>query len=153
MKTSCGIIPVYEGKFLVVKPGGPFFAKNSKCYGFPKGELEQGESLLECAKREFKEETGLDILTPNPRLLCIYKFGNKRYVFYIAEVKEFNGSITSNKVTIQFKGRTLTFPEVKDPKLLSISELKDYISANQIPAVEKLEEFLKFNSAKECLTY
>lgn len=33
----------------------------NRCYGFPKGECEIGETLEECAKREFKEETGLNI--------------------------------------------------------------------------------------------
>ena len=30
-------------------------------YGFPKGHLEQGETVSEAAKREIKEETGIDI--------------------------------------------------------------------------------------------
>ena len=29
-------------------------------YGFPKGHLIEGESEIECAKREIKEETGID---------------------------------------------------------------------------------------------
>lgn len=33
----------------------------NRCYGFPKGEKELGESLETCAKREFYEETGMNI--------------------------------------------------------------------------------------------
>ena len=45
-------------EFLLVHPGGPFFAKKDQgAWSIPKGEVEEGEDLLEAAKREFKEET------------------------------------------------------------------------------------------------
>ena len=42
-------------KFIVVKING------SKIWSMPKGKREQGESSLNCAIREFREETGIDI--------------------------------------------------------------------------------------------
>ena len=55
---SCGAI-VYkkennELKFLLVY-------MNNGNYGFPKGHMETGETELETAKREIKEETNLDV--------------------------------------------------------------------------------------------
>ena len=45
---------------LLAHPGGPFFRnKDELAWTIPKGEIEQGEDLLEAAKREFKEETGV----------------------------------------------------------------------------------------------
>jgi predicted NUDIX family NTP pyrophosphohydrolase len=41
-------------------PGGPFFArKNEGYWTIPKGEPKPNEDLLEAAKREFQEETGI----------------------------------------------------------------------------------------------
>ena len=46
---------------LLVHPGGPFFAnKDAGAWTIPKGLANDGEDLLECAKREFREETGFD---------------------------------------------------------------------------------------------
>jgi predicted NUDIX family NTP pyrophosphohydrolase len=43
----------------LIHPGGPYFkSKEDGTWGVPKGKIEEGESLLECAKREFTEETG-----------------------------------------------------------------------------------------------
>ena len=51
-----------EGKLqvLLAHPGGPLFKKKDEGdWTIPKGEVEAGEDLLETAKREFKEETGV----------------------------------------------------------------------------------------------
>jgi ADP-ribose pyrophosphatase YjhB (NUDIX family) len=52
-----GVIIVREGKILLVR-----HAKGGKSYWvLPGGKLERNEGLPECAAREVKEETGLDI--------------------------------------------------------------------------------------------
>jgi len=57
---SCGIIPVmYEKgsvRFLLV------FHRGGKHWGFPKGKKDEGESDLETATRELREETGLEVV-------------------------------------------------------------------------------------------
>ncbi len=51
----------------LVHPGGPFFArKDDGCWSIPKGEVEEGDGLLETALREFEEETGL---TPSGEMI------------------------------------------------------------------------------------
>lgn len=65
----------------------------NRCYGFPKGEKEKGETLEICAKREFLEETGLNI-----DKLDLSKFNqvrtfieNVEYVYYVIHVpREFD---------------------------------------------------------------
>ncbi|MCL4398125.1 NUDIX domain-containing protein [Patescibacteria group bacterium] len=47
----------------LVHPGGPFFARRVDCWGIPKGQRHDNEDLLETAKREFSEETGI-VLRP-----------------------------------------------------------------------------------------
>jgi predicted NUDIX family NTP pyrophosphohydrolase len=53
---------IQDGKFqvLLAHPGGPLFKnKDEGDWTIPKGEIEPGEDLLEAAKREFPEETGI----------------------------------------------------------------------------------------------
>ena len=47
---------------MLVHPGGPFWAKKDLgAWSIPKGLADEGEDLLEAAKREFLEETGMTI--------------------------------------------------------------------------------------------
>ncbi len=93
---SCGAV-VYRKmgdtiKYLLVKN------HNGRCWSFPKGHVEMGESEKETAAREIKEETGLDVrFKPDFRETGIYHpFGrtSKKVVFFLAEAK-------SDKVNIQ----------------------------------------------------
>ena len=64
-----------------------------KCYGFPKGEKEQYETLQEWAKREFYEETGQNIDNLNLRGFVQIRtyIENVEYVYFIIHVPpEFN---------------------------------------------------------------
>ena len=66
MKVSAGLLLCRrrEGalQFLLVHPGGPFFArKDDGWWTIPKGLVDPGEALLDAAIREFKEETGFTV--------------------------------------------------------------------------------------------
>ena len=50
----------------LVHPGGPFFKFRNDVWSVPKGLQEDGEDLLETAKREFCEETNLVIPASEP---------------------------------------------------------------------------------------
>lgn len=52
---SCGCIIIKDNKVLLV------YEKNHNFWGFPKGHMEEGESEIETAQRETKEEVGLDV--------------------------------------------------------------------------------------------
>lgn len=54
-------------------------------FGFPKGKCNDGETFIDAAMREFKEETGTDIkLSKNDKLYTItFKEYNKEIVFYV----------------------------------------------------------------------
>lgn len=61
-KTSAGLI-LYrrrEGRLevLIAHMGGPLWAKRKRGWSIPKGEYDEHEDPLACARREFEEETG-----------------------------------------------------------------------------------------------
>ena len=61
---ACGCIIIDEDKVLLVE-------QNSGFWGFPKGHVEDGETEVQTAIREVKEETNIDVCIQN---------ANKRYV-------------------------------------------------------------------------
>ena len=69
---SCGAVIVNDGKVLLELQTNGFWS-------FPKGHVELNESEIETAKRETKEETGLEINIDE----------KKRFVFYY-EIPELN---------------------------------------------------------------
>ena len=52
---SCGCIIIKNKKVLLV------YEKNTNFWGFPKGHMEEGESEIQTALREVKEEVGLEV--------------------------------------------------------------------------------------------
>lgn len=65
---------------------------NSGHWSFPKGHVEQGETEIQTAKREIKEETGMDVMVdPTFRELVTYspkKDTQKVVVYFIAKAKK-----------------------------------------------------------------
>ena len=61
-------------------------------WGIPKGTFEEGETSLECAIREVKEETGLDIDKDNLHKLYVIK---KNAFYYFLNMKETTVTIQS----------------------------------------------------------
>ena len=57
-RTGAGVIAMNDDMFLLIKRGKD---PHKGCWSLPGGSQELGETLEECARREFKEETNLDI--------------------------------------------------------------------------------------------
>ena len=78
---SCGAIIIYNNQVLMVKQQKGF-------WGFPKGHVEDGETEVETAIREVKEETNVDIVVDeNLRFVNHYitdKNVDKTVIFFVA---------------------------------------------------------------------
>src|SRR5213079_2761459 len=81
-RTSAGLLMYRfrDGRLqvLLAHPGGPFFKnKDEGAWTIPKGEPDEGEDLLETAKREFAEETGIAPAGPFTALTSVKQKGGK----------------------------------------------------------------------------
>lgn len=98
-KSCGGVVYTWYGDkllFLLIKNN------RSKYWTFPKGHVEMNENEKQTAKREIKEETGLDVkIYDNFRQCCEYHpFGyvKKHVVLFIAESKEIKVSIQKEEL-------------------------------------------------------
>ena len=82
---SCGCIIIKNENVLLV------YEKNRNFWGFPKGHMEKGETEIETALREVKEEIGIDVeIDVQKRYTLNYNIKNeidKTTVLYIAKPK------------------------------------------------------------------
>lgn len=115
---SCGCIILKDNKVLLI------YEKSAQYWGFPKGHIEGNETELETAKREVKEEVGLDVeINENKRYELNYitdKGIDKTTVLYIAEPK--NDEIVMQESEIQ-NVQWCNFNEALD--VISYDNLKD----------------------------
>lgn len=86
-KVGIGVMVFKDGKVLLSKRKGSHGAGE---YAFPGGHLKFGESYINCAKRETKEECGIEI--KNVKFLCLsnlkhYKGKHYVHIGLIAEWK------------------------------------------------------------------
>lgn len=92
MEKSCGAV-IYKkenGKFLFLLE-----LQSNGHYSFPKGHIANNETEVECAKREIKEETNLDvIIDTNFKYTISYFIGDKKIykdaTYFVAVPKTFN---------------------------------------------------------------
>ena len=114
---SCGMIVFNEGKVLIIKQTSGF-------YGFPKGHVEEGETEIETAIRETREETNIE---------C-YATSEKRYtVSYL--VKD-----NIPKEVVFFLGKPV---DQVDPKNQE-SEVSEVLFVD----IDKVRDILSFDDLK-----
>lgn len=128
--TSCGFLIQSKDKFLLCHPSNLRVGKlaGDKGWGLPKGKLDPGEQEIDCAIRETKEETNIDIKDPicDDLLIC---FGP---VYTTEYVTTFEGEKVTKTVKIFYaydgKGVLQTLP-LSCPTLVpgtNIPEMDDF---------------------------
>lgn len=156
-KVSAGILLYRERKnkleILLVHPGGPFWKdKDIGVWSIPKGEVKDGESILEAAKREFSEETGIILKTKQNKR-------TQKFIF-LGSVTQKNGKVVyawalrcqdpcnierikSNLVKMEFppnSSKYIEFPEVDKAKFFTLEEASRKIVPSQIKFLEQIKQ-------------
>lgn len=149
-KTSAGIL-VYRWhknglELLLVHPGGPFFARKDKgAWTIPKGELAEDESPLAAAKREFREELGLQISGDPIPLAPVTQKGGKKVLAWAIKQDIDISSYQSNTFQMEWppaSGKLQEFPEVDKAEWFSVDIAKEKINPAQVAFIEELLEKL-----------
>ncbi len=115
--------------------------KDEGVWSIPKGEFDQSENALEVAKREFAEETGVDLEVSFISLPSIKQTGGKVVHAFAAEGDIDAEGITSNSFEIEWppkSGKKRSFPEVDRAAWFSIKEAKHKILKSQLPLLDSL---------------
>jgi mRNA-decapping enzyme subunit 2 len=111
---------------------------NTNKWGLPKGKIEEGEDLLECAIREVEEETGFYakdyIHHPTNKNFFDVSFKDKKMTFYIAK------NVPDNVV---FK--TKTKKEISDIKFFNINEITESCGPTYQIVVKLKRWIIEFN--------
>ena len=129
---------------MLVHPGGPFWVKkDAGAWSIPKGLVDEGEDLLEAAKREFLEETGTVVDGEFLDLGAHKQPGGKTVVAWACEGDLDPASLKSNTFSPEWpqrSGRTAEFPEVDRAAWYSIDEALMKINKGQKPIIAALAE-------------
>ena len=131
----------------LVHPGGPFWAKKDDgAWSIPKGEYEQGEDPLTVARRELKEETGLEVDGEFTKLDPVRQAGGKVVTAFAIEADVDATRITSNTFEMEWpprSGRRQQFPEVDRAAWFAIGQARVKLLASQVPLLDQLETLLR----------
>ena len=132
---------------LLAHPGGPYFVnKDDGAWSIPKGEPEPSENLLDTARREFEEETGLTACGPWLPLHPIRQKGGKIVHAWAFEGDCDPATIASNVFSIEWpphSGRSAEFPEIDRAEFFDLATARKKIKAGQEGLLDELETNLK----------
>jgi predicted NUDIX family NTP pyrophosphohydrolase len=141
-----------ELEVLLVHPGGPFWAKKDLgAWSLPKGEIGEGEDLLDAAKREFTEETGFAIDGEFHPLDPVKQSGGKVVHAWAIEADCDPSKVQSNLFSMEWplkSGKMQQFPEVDRADWFAIDEARKRILAAQSAFIDQLVSLLN-KKAKE----
>jgi len=145
-KRSAGIL-LYryvdgELQVLLVHPGGPFWKRrDAGAWTLPKGEFDSQEKAEDAARREFREELGVDAIGKLRPLGEIVQKGGKRVVAFALE-GDFNvADLCSNAFDMEWpprSGRFEKFPEVDRAEWMTLAVAREKILPSQAPLLDRL---------------
>jgi predicted NUDIX family NTP pyrophosphohydrolase len=128
---------------MLVHPGGPFWAKKDKgAWSIPKGLADKGEDLLAAAKREFFEETGMQVAGAFLDLGAHKQPSAKTISAWACEGDFDPATLKSNTFSLEWppsSGRMAEFPEVDRAAWYSIDKALAKINKGQKPILAALE--------------
>lgn len=151
-KLSAGIlvyrIREHTVEVLLAHPGGPFWArKDAGTWSVFKGEPEEGEELLDTARREFREETGQAL--PDVSLLQlepVTQKGGKTLYIWAAMADYDAADIISNTFSMEWppkSGKQQEFPENDRAEWFELTAAMTKMHSGQTELLLQLAAHLK----------
>lgn len=150
MKASAGLLLFRRRngatEVFLVHPGGPFWKnKDEGAWSIPKGEYHDQEDPLLAARREFREETGMEITGEFIALSTIKQKGGKLVSAWAIEKDLDPASISSNTFLMEWpprSGRKIEVPEIDRAEWFSLAEAAIKINPAQVGFLEELRKEL-----------
>ena len=131
--------------------GGPFWArKDAHAWSIPKGELEPGEEPFTAAKREFREEIGVDAPDTEYSALGDVRYSSGKVVTVFAAESDLEVTeVVSTTFDVEWPPRSGTmrsFPEIDDARWFPLTDARVKLVAAQVPALDALERLVASSS-------
>ena len=145
-KRSAGIL-LYKrsaGELLVLlaHPGGPFWQnRDDGAWTIPKGEIASDETAEAAARREFREELGVDAAGTLRPLGEVMQKGGKQVVAFALEGDFDVAALRSNTFDIEWpprSGRLKTFPEIDKLEWMTLAAARRKILPGQSLLLDRL---------------
>jgi predicted NUDIX family NTP pyrophosphohydrolase len=151
MRKSSGILLYRNRKELevfLVHPGGPFWkGKDAGAWSIPKGEFTDAEEPLAAALREFREETGHELVQHHFLQLTPVKQKAGKLVYAWAVEGEIDADhITSNTFRVEWpykSGKWQSYPEVDKAAWFGLKEAFLKINPAQAAFIHELVKLLQ----------
>lgn len=149
MTTSAGLVVFREREgaleVLLAHMGGPYWArKDEGAWSIPKGELEDGEDLLACARREYREELGH--APPDGPLLELGEIRQRagKLVVAFAVAGDFDPArLRPGTFDMEWpprSGRLQAFPEIDRVAWFDLVTARRKLVAGQAELLDRLED-------------
>lgn len=128
---------------LLAHPGGPFWLrKDLGSWTIPKGEVEEGEMLIEAARREFFEETGFEPVGEVRDLGEARQSSGKRVHIWAVDGDWDPSCLVSSTFPLEWppkSGKTEMFPEIDRAEWFTIAAAKTKILPGQAVFLDRLQ--------------
>ena len=128
---------------LLVHPGGPFWRnKDLGAWSIPKGEYDASDDPEDVARREFREELGIEMTEDLLPLGEIRQRGGKMVKAFAVEMDIDVENIQSNAFEIEWpprSGRRQAFPEIDRAEWFDLGAARTKINEAQRTLLERLE--------------
>jgi len=124
--------------------GGPFWArKDAHAWSIPKGEYAPPEDAFAAAKREFREEIGVEAPDVEYLPLGDVRYSSGKVVTVFAAESDLEvAEVVSNTFEVEWpprSGKRASFPEVDDARWVPLADARVKLVAGQLPALDALE--------------
>lgn len=129
--------------FFVCTPDGPMW-EGRELWSFPKGHIENGESIFEAAIREFEEETNIAITHDNEKYLYLGDVRQNKHKIVSVFCKEYEdedmSDLRSNIIEYEYHGEVVRHGEIREYAWKTIEELSENGMKCYLPIYKKIEE-------------